>query len=96
MSGYYPPGVGFRFNALDNGGEPTIVFDGNQFINNDDAGIQIFTDFGTIDKVSFVGNTLSGNGDKLRSSTSSPSTTSSGTALTSSSKCRGTTPHRQA
>lgn len=64
LSGYYPPGVGFRFNALDNGGGiRQIVFDGNQFINNDDAGIQIYTDFGTIDKISFVGNTLSVNGD---------------------------------
>ena len=56
--------MGFRFNAISGGGGiRQIVFDANQIINNDDAGFQTYIDNGTLDQISFIGNTISGNGD---------------------------------
>lgn len=61
---YEPAGVGFRFNATDVGaGIRQIVLDSNHFVNNDDAGIQTNRETGgTLDQISFIGNTISDNG----------------------------------
>ena len=64
----YPnAGRGFRFNAVGEGaGIYQLVFDGNRFIDNDRSGIQFAGS--AIDQLSFVNNTITGNGQAIEGS----------------------------